>query len=193
MKNLAPLLLVPAFAGCLTSTPLDCAEWSIPTEPCALKLPVSGVRADADFGIARLSQLVVRAPYDSRSIQVLRADKTLMPDPYNHFAAIPSQLLKGPVQDALGDSPRFTTIVASSSSVTTSHIVEVTVSKLQLDCSVEGSRKAEVELSILVLNRDREIVWMGRGSSHIEAKDGNYGMAFAEALNLSLKVAMGGR
>lgn len=185
MKQLLPLLFASAFAGCLTTSSPELAEWSIPSEA------PKTTRATSDFGVARLSQLLVRAPYDIRSLQVLRSDGTLVADPYNHFAAIPSQLLKGPVQDALGHSRRFTAVVGSSSSATVSHTVEVTVTKALLDCSGESSRLAVVELSLLVLDRQRAIVWAGSGFGVGDAKDGDYGSAFAKALKTAIAVAMG--
>lgn len=195
MKKLLSLLLVPAVAGCLTSKAPEMSEWVVASKvPSAVAdSQVMREGAQADYGIARLSQLVIRAPYDSRSIQVLRADGTLVADPYNHFAAIPSQLLKGPIQDALGDSKRFTMVVGSSSSASVSHIVEVTVTRLCLDCATEEKRMAEVECTVLVLNRDRQIVWTGAGVGREDAVDGDFGRAFSKALKSSLEVALGGK
>ena len=185
MKKLLFPLFVSALAGCLTTSSPELAEWSIPTEVAKI------AGATADFGVARLSQLIVRAPYDVRSIQVLRTDGTLVADPYNHFAAIPSQLLKGPIQDALGASRRFSAVVGSSSSATVSHTVEVTMAKVLLNCSDGSSRLAEVELSLLVLDGSRQIVWSGSGCGIGDAKDGDYGQAFAKALQAALQAAMG--
>lgn len=191
MKRIIPIVFVPVLAGCLTSTVPSVAEWIVQTEPQTQKEMLSKQPAQTEFGIARLSLLSVRAPYDSRSFQVLRADGTIASDSFNRFAAVPSQLLKGLVLDRLAKSTQFTTLVASSSSASVDSIVEVTITKLLLDCTNDDSRLAEAELTMMILDRERQIVRSSYGRGVADAKNGDYGKAFADALKSAIDRAIG--
>lgn len=189
MKKLGAILLFGMCAGCLTATkPTAICDWSV--QVATLKDRAETPR----YGVARLSQVSVRAPYDVKSMAVLRADSSLAFDPYNLFAAQPSQLLKGVVQDALTASGYFKVVVPSTSAASVSEIVEVTVSSLRLNClNGEESRPlAEASVALLILNGSREIVGASRGSGSAEAVEGDYGAAFSKAITHALSAALGG-
>lgn len=189
MRKLFAILLVPALAGCLSpiKTP-TVAEWSVGLDTLANRVETP------KYGVTRLSQVLVRAPYDTRNMVVLRSDSSYAFDPYNHFAAVPSQLLKGVVEDSLASSGLFKTVVPSASAASASHLVEVTVTDLRLDCSAstaeEASQVAEVGLSLLVLDRAREIVGKSRGSGRAQVVDGDFGSAFSKALAKAVDAAV---
>lgn len=189
MKKLGAILLLGVCAGCLTATnPTTVSDWSV--QVTTLK-----DRAETPkYGVARLSQVSVRAPYDVRSMAVLRADSSLAFDPYNLFAAQPSQLLKGVVQDALTASGYFKIVVPSSSAARVNEIVEVTVSSLRLNCmsGVQANPIAEASVALLILDGSREIVGAARGSGSAEAVEGDYGAAFSKAITNALSAALGG-
>lgn len=189
MKKLGAILCLGICAGCLTATsPINISDW--PVQVATLK-----DRAESPkYGVARLSQVSVRAPYDVKQMAVLRADRSLAFDPYNHFAAQPSQLLKGLVQDALASSGYFKAVVPSSSAASVSEIVEVTISSLRLNCAsdVDAAPIAEASVTVLVLNGSREIVGASRGSGLAEAGEGDYGAAFSKAITNALSSALGG-
>ena len=179
----AVLLLVSAFAGCFTSRPPDIRDWTV--EFCGRAKPV----AKPKFGVVRVSQVSVRAPYDARGLQVMRADGSLAQDPYNRFAASPSQLLKGPIQDAFAASGAFDGVVGQSSSAAVSAVAEVSVSRFALDCRTDGSRTADVALTVLVLDRDRKIAALLRGDGRADAAAGDYSKAFSEAFSAAIESA----
>lgn len=175
-------------AGCLSGGPRPVSSW--PVHACVVAKPA----AKPTFGVTRLSQLVVRAPFDARQLAVLRDDATMADDPYNRFPAAPSQLLKGPAMDVLASSGKFAAVVGSTSAASVSHVAEITVTALQLDCKEgdggEPRREAQVGVSLLVLDRDRAIVGMGEGFGTGDARKGNYGEAFSIAFTSSLLAAL---
>ena len=186
MRRLLFALVLSACAGCLTaSRPLPVAEWLV---DC--KVAADGSR-DPKFGVARFSQLAVRAPYDALQFAVLRADGTVAFDDYNRFAAAPSQLLKGAVLDVLKGSGLFRSVVGSSSAATADLTVEVTVERLCLDCRAPDARRARAAVSLLLLDRSRTIMAEISGESSSDAAAGNYAEAFASALSGALEVALG--
>ena len=191
MKKLLAICLLPVLTGCLslTATNPTVAEWTVNAASLA-------TRASAPkFGVARLSQVAVRAPYDVRSLTVLRGDYSLAFDPYNRFAALPSQLLRGPVQDVLSASGLFGAVVSSTSAAAATHVVEVTVTSLRLDCSGDSSqgdrREAEVGVTVLVLDGKRSIVASAQGVASEDARHGEYMTAFSTALTMALEKALG--
>ena len=179
------VLAASALSGCLTSSVPEIACWNI---------EYSGERAgrgvEPRFGVARVSQVVVRAPYSVKGLAVLRANGTVAFDPYNEYAAGPSALLKGVVEDALEASGFFKAVVGASSSAAASVAAEVTVTRLALDCRKEGVRNAVAELELRLL-AGRDIASSAKGSGIADAADGNYGAAFSGAVSDAIKAALG--
>ena len=183
MKKILSLLLLPAVAGCLSSSPLAVSHW-----PVNYVGPVSAERP-GNLGIGRVSQVSVRAPYNAEGISVLRANGTVELDPYNEFAALPSTLFKGILLDAMAASGKFKTVVNSSSGANSSVLVEMMVSRLALDCRQKGERLAVVSLILRVL-KDGEILGLEKGEGIADAADGNYGAAFSKAFSDALSSAL---
>lgn len=185
MRKLLALLLVPALAGCLTASKApEPVTWTVGAGPVARRAETPS------FGVTRLSQVNVRAPYDVPSLAVLRADATLAFDSYNRFAALPSHLLKGAAQDVLAASGRFAAVVPSTSSASATHVAELTVTAFRLDCSSE-TRTAETGVSLLILDGRRTIVASACGDGRADATDGDYGSAFAKAFAQAVEKALG--
>ena len=174
MKKLCVFLVLPLLAGCLTSTVTPPAYW-----PLDYTGPVSAAKSPK-YGVARCLPVVVRSPYASAQVAVLRADGTVAFDPLNEFATTPANLLRGPAQDAVAASGLFREVVGSESIAAAEVSVEVTVSRLALDCREEGKREALVELNLRIL-RGHEIVSSVKGTGKIDAANGNYGSAFSVA------------
>ena len=183
MKKLFALMLVPALAGCFTASPIPVAHW-----PVDYVGPVSAVRS-GKLGIGRVSQVVVRAPYNAEGISVLRENGTVERDAYNEFAALPSTLLKGALLDAMAASGKFTTVVNSSSATISSTSVELMVTKLALDCRTPGGRRAAATVVLRVL-KSGEIVGLEKGEGVADAADGTYGAAFSKAFSTALSEAL---
>lgn len=185
-KVLAAAMAAFALTGCLTSA-------SVPEIAC-WNVEYFGERAgrgvESRFGVARVSQVVVRAPYAVKGLAVLRANGTVAFDPYNEYAAGPNALLKGVVEDALAASGLFKSVVGASSAAGASVAVEVTVTRLALDCRKEGVRHALAELELRLLD-GREIVSSVKGSGVADAAGGNYGEALSGAVSDALKAALG--
>ena len=182
-KNFAVLLMAVALSGCFTERPAEVHDWAV--EFCGQTKSA----AKPKFGVVRVSQVTVRAPYDARGFQVLRADGSLAQDPYNRFAASPSQLLKGPVLDAFEAAGVFEGVVGQGSAAAVSSVAEVSVSRFALDCRTNGVRMAEVALTVLVLDRDRKIAALVRGDGKADAADGDYAKAFSEAFSAAINSA----
>ena len=182
-KYFAVLLLASAVSGCFTARPPEVRDWAVEF------LGRSKAAAKSKFGVVRVSQVSVRAPYDVRGLQVMRADGSLAQDPYNRFAAAPSQLLKGPVLDAFEVSGAFEGVVGQASSAAVSVVAEVSVSRFALDCRADGARTAVVALTVLVLDRDRKIAALVRGDGKADAADGDYAKAFSEAFSAAMESA----
>ena len=188
MKKLLPILVVPLFAGCLTSRPPTVAAWDVTATAS------TETAAAPSFGVTRFSALGVRAPYDVRAIAVRRADRSLAFDPYNNFAAVPSQLLKGVTLDVLDASGRFQNVVSGSSAAAVSHIVEVSVDEFLLDCSGFSDetphREAVARVTVFVLDRDRKIVMKTRATGVADATERDFGFAFSLAYTKALGKAL---
>ena len=181
----AAVLAASALSGCLTSVGMsEMACWNI---------EYTGEKAEGSveprFGTVRASQVAVRAPYAVKGLAVLRANGTVAFDPYNEYAASPSALLKGAVEDALAASGLFKTVVGAASSANASLSAEVTVTRLALDCRAEGSRRAVAELDVCLVDR-HSVVARAKGSGAADAADGKYGAAFSGAVSDALVEAM---
>ena len=184
-KAFAAVLAASTLSGCLTSVGMpEISCWNI--EYTGEK-PWRSV--DPRFGTARVSQVVVRAPYAVKGLAVLRANGTVAFDPYNEYAAAPSAILKGAVEDALAASGLFKAVVGAASSANASLSAEVTVTRLALDCRAEGSRRAVAELDVCLVDR-HSVVARAKGSGAADAADGNYGAAFSGAVSDALVEAM---
>ena len=105
------------------------------------------------WGVTRLAQVAVRAPYDGAHPAVLRADGWVACDPANAFASAPSALLRGAAQDAAESSGLFARVVGPASSASTKTLLEVTVNRLALDCRGADARLATVALTVRRLFR----------------------------------------
>lgn len=185
LKRLAVFVLLPVLAGCLTASQPETVCW-----PVEFVMPDGARAADEPVaGVARVSQVIVRAPYGEKEMAVLRADGSLAFDGYNEYAANPAILLKGVVFDALEASGLCRTVVGSASSAVTPTSVEVTFTRLCLDCRNEGSRLATAAVSVRVLGKD-ESVRTEKGAGSADAADGNYGKAFSGAVSEALTEAL---
>lgn len=182
MKKMLVGLLIPALSGCLTAT--------APKDVCWLMEYEGAPKTDrkGDFGIGRMSQVVVRTPYNDDEIVVLRANGSIAMDHYNRFAAQPSTFLKGVLSDAMCASGRFSSVVNAGSSVFSDSSVEVVVTRLALDCRQPGSRQAIASLILRVLQNGK-IVAIGKGDGQADAADGNYGAAFSRAFSVAVDSA----
>lgn len=184
-KIVTAVFLLPLLTGCLTATVPDVARWPVEYRPVK-----AGQVGRPSFGVVRLSQLVVRSPYNTEGLAVLRANGTVAFDPFNEYAAQPSFLLRGIVLDALTASGLFDSVIGATSKVSEDYAVEVSVTRLALDCRKEGERKAVAEV-FLRLVKDESIAKVADGSAAIDAADGNYGEAFSRALSVALIDATG--
>lgn len=187
MKQLIVFFALPLLSGCLSPASMpEVSRWSLEYGGAAR------TAKDAKFGVGRVSQVIVRTPYGTESIPVLRADGSIAFDPYNEFAALPSALVKGVVFDAMEGSGLFENVLNASSAATSSVSVEVMVLRLALDCRQEGSRRAVAKVLVRLLKSgNNEIVGLAKGEGAEDAADGNYGKAFSRALSMALSTALG--
>lgn len=185
MKRFLPLLFVPALSGCLTATSPSVSHWLLEFD--GYKAPVA---SKARYDAARVVQISVAAPYDSVGLTVLRANGSVAFDPYNDFAARPSQLLKGVLFEAAVGSGLFESVVGSSSTMSTSVSLEAVVSRLALDCRKEGERRAVASVLLRLVNR-RESSVVCKGTGTADAADGNYGKALSTAVSRAFEEAFG--
>ena len=184
MKKTLFLLLLSVLAGCLSPVGDDVNYHTIDY------LPQAAVRSAAPkYGALRISQILVRPPFDRAEFVVLRGNGTVAFDPCNEFAATPSLLLRGPVFDALNSSSIAAAVVGSGSLVRASRNAEILVTRLCLDCTKAGERTAVAELAVRIVG-DGEIVSIGKGAANISAADGDYSRAFSQAVSAALEKAI---
>ena len=184
MRKLIAFALLPVLTGCLTASAPKVKQWLL-----EYKGQVR-VATPAKYEVGRVSQVLVRSPYNETGIAVLRADGSMAFDPYNEYAANPMLMLKGVVFDAMDASGLFGVVVNPSSSVRSSVSVEVFISRLALDCRKEGERKAVASVRVRLL-ADAEKTLYAQSEGEADAKDGNYGAAFSTALSAALNSAFG--
>jgi ABC-type uncharacterized transport system auxiliary subunit len=181
-RLVAALAVCVLAGGCISSRPPECFNWTVECAPGEKPKVASAVK----YASARLLQVNVRSPYDSRQFAVLRPDGSLAFDPYNRFAAAPAAILRGAALDALSGTGLFGGVYDAASSARTEKTIELTVVRLALDCSLAGERCAAVELSLTLLDR-REVVGCVSGSGRSPAADGDYSRAFSAAFLAAVK------
>ena len=181
-------LAVAAFAlcGCIGSAPKAADNWAI--EFWRANEDSDDRAAEPRYGAVRIAQVTVRAPYDGTRLAVMRADGSLAFDSYNAFAAAPSQMLRGAVQDAIEASGIFERVVTPNSSASCDLSLETTVTRIALDCRKEGRREASVELTMLLL-KGREPIASVRAEGKAGTGDKDYSAAFSRALARAIKSA----
>ena len=182
MKKIVVFALLPILAGCLSADSPKVTQWLL-----EYRGPVKTTRIPK-YEVGRVSQILVRSPYNETGIAVFRADGSMAFDPYNEYAANPTALLRGFVLDAMDASGLFGSVVNPSSSVKSSALVEVLIGRLALDCRREGERKAVASVRVRII-ADGERALYAKGEGETDAKDGNYGAALSDALSKALNSA----
>lgn len=178
------LLSVSLLGGCISSAPKAPINWTI--EPKATTVAQA---VQPKWGLTRLSQVSVRAPYDGQKLAVLRKNGSIAFDFYNVFAASPAALMRGAARDVAEGSGLFARVVQASSSAVAPYTLEVSVTRLALDCRTEGARRATCELSVLLLD-GREIVGTARGEGAVSVSGGDFSAAFSLAFTTALSEAL---
>lgn len=177
-----PLLLVPVLVGCLGPAPMASENWMI---ECA-SVPQNEIVRGAE--IVRLAQVNVRAPFDGRGFAVLRPDGSVAFDAFNGFASPPAALIRGAAEDFFAQTPVYRRVVSANSAAGARYVLEISVTRIALDCRREGRRDASVALSLVVLDgRTVQAVHHGEASSPTD--DGNYSAAFSRAFTDALAAA----
>ena len=183
MSKILPFALAPLLvAGCLSSGPRPAVNWTVES------LPVTAAAAPK-WGVVRVAQVNVRAPYDGVRFAVLRPDGSIAFDAYNAFAASPAAILRGTACDIMAASGLFTRVLPSSSAAAADVSVEITVERLAVDCRVKGARHAVVSLAVRLL-KGREVVSSATGEGSLPAAAGGYTAAFSSAFNRALSEAL---
>ena len=182
MKKSVVFSFVPVLAGCLTASAPHVSQWILEYEGTVRTAQVS------KYDVGRVSQVLVRSPYNEIGIAVLKADGSVAFDPYNEYAANPTAMLKGMVSDAMNASGIFGSVVNASSSVRSTAMVEAFFTRLALDCRTEGSRQASVSVVVRILGPD-ERADIAKGEGVSDATDGNFGAALSAAASSALRSA----
>ena len=184
--HLVMLAALPVLAGCLGTAPKAPRNWTVDwSGPSAEGVP----EVAADAPSAKLLQLDVLAPYGGTRLAVLRGDGSLAFDHFNSFAAQPASLLKGAAFDVLEQSGVFSRVVRPNSSAAADFALEVTVTRLALDCRAEGRVEASVALSATLVG-GRAVVSAARGEASAPVSAGNFSAAFSRAFEESLLEAV---
>lgn len=179
-------LVLPALAGCLSSPPPAPANWTI--EWARPETAATTAPAELSLGTVKVSGVDVRAPYNGQRLAVLRADGSVAFDPYNSFAAPPAALLKGAAVDVIESTGVFSRVLASASSARGVYSVELTVTRLALDCRTPDASAASVALKLTLLN-GRDAVGTSSGEASAPVSDGNFTKAFSSAFTTALTEA----
>lgn len=177
-----------ALCGCMGPAPRTPENWTVEFWRAG---GGGGEKAAARAGAVRIAQVSVRQPYDGVRLAVMRPDGSLAFDPFNAFAAAPSQMLRGAVQDAVDASGAFERALAANTSAACPLTLETTVARIALDCRKDGRRDASIELSMLLL-KGREPVASARAEGKAATGDGDYSAAFSKALAKAVQSALDG-
>jgi len=176
-------LSLALLTGCFSARVPEASNWLL--APSASERPA--VESPL-FGEARLAVVFVRSPYDGKSITVLRPDGSVAFDPYNQFAALPAALIKGTALDILRRTGLFKGVQPSITTADVKTTLELVIDQFALDCRQDGSRKAVADLTLIMIER-RQVIAARRGSAMVDAKDGNYSVAFGKAFTQALASA----
>lgn len=182
MKKFVAFSLIPVLSGCLTASVPKVSQWILEYEG-----PVRTAQV-AKYDVGRVSQVLVRSPYNEVGIAVLKSDGSVAFDSYNEYAASPTALLKGMVCDAMNASGLFGSVVNASSSVRSSAAVEVFFTRLALDCRQKGMRKASAAVVVRILGPDGRAD-IAKGEGVMDVADGNFGAAMSGAASAALRSA----
>lgn len=184
-RNLLTLALLSALAagGCIGRAPRGACKWNV-------EIPSQSIIAasKAKYGLVRVSHVAVRAPYDGARFAVLRPDGSVAFDGANAFASVPAALLRGASEDAAGACGLFAGVIHSSSSASAPHSLEVSVTRLALDCRTKGTREAVVDVSVTLL-AGRDVVAAARGTASVPAAS-DYTAAFSSAFAYAMSNAL---
>lgn len=184
MRLTVALLGAVALAGCLSPAPKAPVSWTV---------SIAGAKGAAvmerKWDVVRVSRVEVRAPYDGRSLAVLRPDGSLAFDSFNAFAATPASILVGAAVDALSASGAAASVIGPHSIASAQMSMEVTVTRLALDCRKDGARDASVALSIALLD-GRRLVSVAEAEGGAATPDGNYSAAFSSAFGKAFAEAL---
>ena len=182
MKKLMVFSFIPVLAGCLTASAPKISQWILEYEGAVRTAQV------VKYDVGRVSQVLVRSPYNEVGIAVLKADGSVAFDPYNEYAANPTSMLKGMVSDAMDASGIFGSVVNASSSVKSTAMVEVLFTRLALDCRKDGVRQASAAVIVRILGAG-ERANIAKGEGVADATDGNFGAALSAAASTALRSA----
>jgi ABC-type uncharacterized transport system auxiliary subunit len=184
--HLVLIAALPLLAGCLGTAPKAPRNWTVDWSG-----PSADAAAEAAAGApsAKLLQLEVLAPYGGTRLAVLRGDGSVAFDHFNSFAAQPASLLKGAAFDVVEQSGVFSRVVRPSSSAAADFALEVTVTRLALDCRAEGRTEASVALSATLVG-GRAVVSSARAEASAPVSGGNFSAAFSRAFEESLLAAV---
>ena len=171
-------------AGCLGPAPKAPKMWLVETKSTAAKST-----DEPRYGAVRLARLTVCAPYDRPPLAVLRNDGSVAFDPANSFATSPAAMLKAAALDVIASTGIFTLAVEQSSSAATKNSLEITVTRIALDCRTPGLRTAAVAVKVVLLE-GRNVITSTEGDSEATAKDGDYSAAFSAAFTSALTQAL---
>lgn len=180
----APVLAL-ALAGCLSPAPREPSCWTVEAFPSAVE------RAEkAKWDSVRLGRVEVCAPWDARRIAVMRGDGSVAFDSFNVFAAEPAALLRRAAMETLSlTGLAGTAVLTQSSAAFARRTLEITVTRLALDCRGEG-RLASVAL-VATLLEGREAVAQVRAEATRDAASGDWSTAFSAAFAKALSDALG--
>lgn len=182
MKKFIVFSFIPVLAGCLTANAPKVSQWILEYQGDVRTAQV------AKYDVGRVSQVLVRSPYNEVGIAVLKADGSVAFDPYNEYAANPTAMLKGMVSDAMNASGIFGSVVNASSSVKSTAMVEAFFTRLAIDCREEGVRRASVAVVVRILGSNGRAD-IAKGESVADAADGNFGAALSAAASAALRSA----
>jgi len=175
MKLCLCIVSLSLLAGCMTASVPTVSYWYVtsPVDRPLVEKP--------KYGVVRISQVIVRAPFDSRQIVVRRADGSIAFDAYNNFAALPSQLFKAPVIASIANSGLCTLAVDAASSARTDDVTEAIITDLALTTADDGTLNANVSVIYRLLDQKRDIVSIALGSGIAAVENGSLTHAFSAA------------
>ncbi len=180
-------------AGCMTSAPKAPTNWTIEwkrSSACTAETLARGKDA-------KLLHVDVRSPYNGMRLAVLRRDGSIAFDAFNVFADHPSALLKGAALDVLRESRAFRQTLAATSCAYAPVNLELSVTRLALDCRKENERLASVALTLTAV-ANRTVIAVSSAEAAEPVADGEgfsepFSKAFSDALASAVKSLQTGK
>ena len=184
-KTILVFLSLPLLAGCLSNAPRAATNWTL--EPLQTSSAIAAknmlsLHSSTNLPIVRLGSINVCEPYNTRHFVIIRPNGSFAFDPMNEFAATPSLLIRSTAENAARTTGLFSHVITHNSMANANQTLELSISRLAIDCREKNERRATISLSLL-LSSARAILAQTSATASVLIPDDqmNFSEAFSKA------------